>query len=466
MAERPRIVIIGGGFGGYYAARRLRHAAATITVVDRTNHHLFQPLLYQVATATLAPTDITIPIRFGLRRQRNTEVLLGAATSIDMARRVVVLDDGESELPYDYLIVATGTRHSYFSHPEWEVFAPGLKSIEDALDIRNRFLLSFEEAERTEDPDARRAYQTVVVVGGGPTGVELAGMIPDVAASVRRDFDRIDTARTRVLLLEGGARILPAFPTSLARRAERDLERLGVEVRVNARVTRIDADAVYVGDERIETRTVLWAAGNKASSLTRTMGVALDEAGRVKVRPDLSVPDHPEVFVVGDAAALDRVPGELVPALAPAAMQEGRHAATMILASVAGRPRTPFRYVNKGDLATIGRHRAIADFGFVRVTGYLAWVLWLFVHILYLAGFRNRASVLLQWGYAYFTYRRGMRLITNYARQWEGTAVVGGQYHGLVSPPEAGGGRTATRNAGIGVRDAGAAPDRAGQTRS
>jgi NADH:ubiquinone reductase (H+-translocating) len=391
----------------------------------------------------LAPTDITIPIRFGLRRQRNLEVVLGEATEVDATRRVVVLDGGESELPYDYLIVASGTRHSYFAHPEWEPYAPGLKSIEDALDIRNRFLLAFEEAERTDDPVARRAYQTFVVVGGGPTGVELAGMLPDVAASVRRDYHRIDTRATRVVLLEGGDRILAAFAASLADRAKRDLEHLGVEVRTNARVTHVDAEAVSVGDERIETRTVLWAAGNKASSLTRTMGAPLDEVGRVKVRPDLSVPGHPEVFVVGDAAALQRDGGDLVPGVAPAAMQEGGRAAANILATVAGRPRTDFHYINKGDLATIGRHRAIADFGFIKVSGYAAWVLWLFVHILYLAGFRNRLSVLLQWAYAYFTYRRGMRLITNYARQWEGTAVVGGRYHGTITvtpeeraPPE------------------------------
>jgi len=425
---RPQVVIIGGGFGGYAAAKRLRRAPVDVTLVDRTNHHLFQPLLYQVATATLAPSDIMIPIRWGLRKQGNARVLLGEATAIDTARRVVVLDKGVSEISYDYLIVATGTRHSYFAHPEWETLAPGLKSVEDALEVRNRFLLSFEEAERTDDPSERRAYQTFVVVGGGPTGVELAGMLPDVAISVRRDFRRVDTADTRVVLLEGTNRILSTFSAHLADRAKRDLERLGVEVRTNARVTRIEIDAVYVGDERISTRTVLWAAGNTASPLSRTIGVPLDEVGRVKVAPDLSIPGSPEVFVVGDAAAVVRAPGELVPGVAPAAIQEGTRAAANILATLASRPRAVFRYVNKGDLATIGRHRAVADFGFIKVTGYIAWVLWLFVHILYLAGFRNRLSVLVQWAYAYFTYQRGMRLITNEARKSEGTPVVGGRW--------------------------------------
>ena len=428
--KRPQVVIIGGGFGGFAAAKRLRRAPVDVTVIDRTNHHLFQPLLYQVATATLAPTDIMIPIRWGLRHQRHTRALLGEVSQVDVARRRVVLDGGGVEIEYDWLIIASGARHSYFAHPEWEAIAPGLKSIEDALEVRNRFLLSFEEAERISDPDERRAYQTFVVVGGGPTGVELAGMLPDVANGVRRDYRQMDARRIRVILLEGTSRILATFPAHLAERAQRDLERLGVEVRTNARVTRVERDAVYVGDERIPTRTVLWAAGNLASALTRGLGAPVDSAGRVAVEPDLSIPGHPEVFVVGDAAAVQRRPGELVPGVAPAAMQEGRRAAANILASIAQRPRTRFRYANKGDLATIGRYRAIADFGFATVSGYVAWLLWLFVHIMYLAGFRNRLSVLLQWAYAYFTYQRGMRLITNYARKWDGTSVVGGNYLG------------------------------------
>jgi NADH:ubiquinone reductase (H+-translocating) len=413
----PRVVIVGGGFGGYAAASRLKRAAVDLTVVDRTNHHLFQPLLYQVASATLAPSDISVPIRWALRKQANTTVLLGEALGVDVDRRVVRVDGG-LELPYDYLILATGTRHSYFGRPEWEAVAPGLKSMDDALEVRNRFLLAFEEAERTADPAARDAYLTFVVVGGGPTGVELAGTIPAVArVAFRREFRHIDTSRTRVILLEGLPRILTTFPEPLAARAKRDLEHLGVEVRVGARVTRIEPDAVFVGDERIPTRTVLWAAGNAASPLGRSLGVPLDQAGRVRVERDLSVPGHPEIFVIGDLSSAVRQDGVTpVPGVAPAASQEGRAAAENLLASLAGRPRTSFRYLDKGNLATIGRHRAIADFGFVRVKGFVAWFLWLFVHILYLVGFRNRVTVLVQWAFAYFTYERGMRVITNSAR--------------------------------------------------
>jgi len=425
---RPRVVIVGGGFGGFTAARRLRRAPVDVTLVDRTNHHLFQPLLYQVATATLSPTDIMVPIRWGLRRQQNIGVILGEATAVDVTRRVVVLDDGRTELPYDYVIIATGARHSYFGHPEWEQLAPGLKSIEDALDVRNRFLLAFEEAERTDDPAERLAYQTFVVIGGGPTGVELAGMLPEVAKPMRLDYRRIDTRQTRVILLEGGPRILPAFPESLSDHAKRDLEKLGVEVRTNARVTHVEPDGVHIGDEHIRARTVFWAAGNAASKLATTLGAPLDEVGRVRVTPDLSIPGHPEVFVVGDLATVPRDNGTFVPGVAQGAIQEGQAAADNLLARVAGRPTRPFVYFNKGDLATIGRHRAVANFGLLHVTGYLAWLLWLFIHILYLVGFRNRVSVLLQWAYAYFTFERGMRLITNYARQWDGTVAVGGKY--------------------------------------
>jgi NADH dehydrogenase len=306
--------------------------------------------------------------------------------------------------------------------------APGLKSIEDALDVRNRFLLAFEEAERTDDADERRAYQTFVVIGGGPTGVELAGMLPEVAKPMRRDYRRIDTRNTRAILLEGGPRILPAFPVSLSDHATRDLRKLGVEVRTNARVTDVEADGVHVGGEFIRARTVFWAAGNAASKLAKTLGVPLDSVGRVNVAPDLSIPGHAEVFVIGDLAAVPRKDGTLVPGVAQGAIQEGRVAADNVLARLAGRPTHVFTYFNKGDLATIGRHRAIANFGFLQVTGYAAWLLWLFIHILYLVGFRNRVSVLVQWAYAYFTYQRGMRLITNYARQWEGTVAVGGKY--------------------------------------
>ncbi|MGH7718642.1 MAG: NAD(P)/FAD-dependent oxidoreductase [Gemmatimonadaceae bacterium] len=413
IAGRPRVVIIGGGFAGLYAARALKNAPVDVTVVDRTNHHLFQPLLYQVATAVLSPSDITSPIRFLLRRQKNTTVLLARADEIDPARRVVTLDGGARELAYDYLVVASGSRHSYFGHPEWERHAPGLKSLEDAREMRKRFLLAFEEAEKTDDAAERQAYLTFVIVGGGPTGVELAGIFPDVARhALHQDFRRIDTRRTRVILLEGGPRLLPTFPEELSERTARDLDELGVEVRTGALVTRVEADAVYVGDERIETRTTFWAAGNESSPLARSLGVPLDRAGRVPVERDLSVPGHPEIFVAGDLAAFKQRNGELVPGVAPAAMQEGKTAARNILRALRDEPRQEFRYLNKGNLATIGRHRAVADFGRFHLTGYIAWWFWLFVHILYLAGFRNRLSVLLEWGYAYLTYRRGSRLIT------------------------------------------------------
>ena len=443
-SPRPRLVIIGGGFGGLSAAKQFRRADVDVTLVDSTNHHTFQPLLYQVATATLAPSDITVPIRWVLRRQKNTTVLLATADRVDVERRVVVCDGGALELPYDYLIVATGSRHSYFGHDEWERFAPGLKSIADAYDLRRRFLMAFELAEKERDPAERTALQTFVIVGGGPTGVELAGILPDTAKNaLHDDFRHIDTRKTRVVLLEGGPRILPAFPEELSAVAERDLKQLGVEVRTNSVVTRVEADAVYVGDERISTRTIFWAAGNAASPLGRSLGAPLDRAGRVQVLPDLSIPGHPELFVVGDLAAVPlqsddardttarswqapaakdapaptpatspAPPPRFVPGVAPAANQMGAHAAKNVLALVSGRPTRPFRYFDKGNLATIGRHRAIADFGRFHITGYFAWWTWLFVHLLYLVGFRNRLSVLVQWAYAYFTYQRGVRLIS------------------------------------------------------
>jgi NADH dehydrogenase len=410
----PRVVIIGAGFGGLYAAREFRDTLTDVTVVDRTNHHTFQPLLYQVATAALAPTDITAPIRWLLRKQKNTEVLMAEVERIDPDRRVAVLNDG-SELPYDYIIIAAGARHSYFGHSEWESIAPGLKSIEDALEIRRRFLSAFEEAEKTTSEAEREAYLTFVIVGGGPTGVELAGMLPTIARhSLRGDFRRIDTAKARVILLEGGPRILPTFTEDLARHAEQDLGELGVEVRTSTLVTSIEPGAVCIGDERIVARTVLWAAGNAASPIGRLLGssVPVDRAGRVRVNPDLSVPDHPEIFVVGDLAAMS-TDGKPVPGVAQGAIQSGRTAAHNILHTIRGETRRDFRYRNKGDLATIGRYKAIADFGHgIRVSGHPAWWFWLFLHILYLAGFRNRLSVLVEWGYAFFRYGLGARLIT------------------------------------------------------
>jgi NADH dehydrogenase len=410
----PRVLIVGAGFGGLYAAREFHDTLTDVTVVDRSNHHVFQPLLYQVATATLAPSDIAAPIRWLLRKQRNTEVLMAEVERIDPERRVAVLDNG-AELAYDYLILAAGSRHSYFSHPEWEAVAPGLKSIDDAVEIRRRFLTAFELAEKAADEADRAAYLTFVIVGGGPTGVELAGMLPTIARhSLRGDFRRIDTATARVILLEGGPRILPTFPADLAAHAERDLCELGVEVRTHTMVTSVEPGSVCIGDERVIARTILWAAGNAASPLGRLLGptVPVDRVGRVVVNPDLSVPKYPEVFVVGDLAVMS-TNEKAVPGVAQGAIQSGRAAARNILRSIRGEGRADFRYWNKGDMATIGRYKAIADFGHgFHVAGHPAWWFWLFLHILYLAGFRNRLSVLIEWGYAFFRYGLGARLIT------------------------------------------------------
>ena len=419
--RRPRVVIIGGGFGGLYAARALRRDAVDIELLDRTNHHLFQPLLYQVATATLAPTDITAPIRWLLRKQANATVLMVEVTRVDAARRVVVRADGR-ETSYDFLIVAAGARHAYFGHADWEPVAPGLKSIDDAIEIRRRILEAFELAELEDDVLEREALLTFVLVGAGPTGVELAGMIPTIAKhALAGDFRRISPQSARVILLEGGGKVLPSYIDALGVRARRDLERLGVEVRTNTLVTHLEPGVVHIGDEHIRARTIVWAAGNAASPLGATIGAPLDRAGRVMVSPDLSVPGHPELFVIGDLAATT-TGGRAVPAVAPAAMQMGRAAAKNIRRTLEQRERVPFAYRNKGDLATIGRHRAIADFGRFQVTGSLAWWFWLLLHILYLSGFRNRMSVLIEWGYSYFTYERGARLITG---RWVGGSVAG-----------------------------------------
>jgi NADH dehydrogenase len=409
--RQPKVVIIGGGFGGLYAARALRDAAVDVVVIDRTNHHVFQPLLYQVATATLAPTDITAPIRWLLRSQKNTEVLLAEAREIDPGARIVRCDDGR-EVHYDFLIVAAGARHSYFGHAEWEARAPGLKSVADAIELRRRWLLAFERAERATDPAEREANLTFVIVGGGPTGVELAGMLPTIARfALPQDFRHIDTASARIILIEGGPRLIPTFPEDLSARAERDLIELGVEVRTNAQVTNIGDGFVEMGTERIEARTILWAAGNAASSLGASLGATRDRAGRVQVNDDLSIAGHPEVFVIGDLAILES-DGKPVPGVAPAAMQSGRTAARNILHTVRGEGRERFRYFNRGDLATIGRYRAVGVLAGKHLSGALAWWTWLLVHIMYLAGFRNRISVLIEWGYSFFTYQRGARLIT------------------------------------------------------
>jgi len=414
-SSRPHVVIIGGGFGGLTAARTLRRAPVDVTLIDRNNHHTFQPLLYQVATATLNPSDITAPIRHVLRSQRNATVLLAEVERIDVRQRTLTIDEGDGrtrDITYDYLVVAAGARHAYFGHDAWEADAPGLKTIDDALEIRRRFLLAFERAELTDDADERAAYMTIVVVGGGATGVELAGLIPDVLRGVRRDFRRIDPSRARIILIEGGPRLLSTFPEEISNRALADLRELGVDVRLDSVVTHIDANRACIGDDCIATRNVFWAAGNAASPLGRFLDAPLDRAGRVQVNADLSVPGHAEVFVVGDLATLTDVRGVRVPWVAPSANQEGKRAAENIRLLIAGKETVKFRYFNKGDLATIGRYRAVADFGSFRVVGWLAWWFWLFVHIMYLVGFRNRVSVLIQWAYSYFTYQRGVRLIT------------------------------------------------------
>jgi NADH dehydrogenase len=411
------VLVVGAGFGGLEAARALaRDSSVRVTVVDQRNHHLFQPLLYQVATAGLNPADIAVPIRAQFSRAPNAEVRLGRVAGVDLGRKRLSLEDG-TELGWDFLVLAGGAQHSYFGHPEWEEFAPGLKTLEQATEIRRRLLSAFESAEHEQDPAAQRRLLTFVIVGGGPTGVELAGAIADISRTVLvRDFRNIDPASARVLLLEAGPRILPAFAEELSRRAAEDLRALGVEVRTSSAVTGIDALGVNIGGERIEAKSIFWAAGVQASSLSRLLGVELDRAGRVMVDADLSIPGHPDAFVIGDMAHLEEPGRGLVPGLAPVAIQEGKAAARNILASIGGRPRKPFRYRDKGMMATIGKHKAIAQTGPIRLTGFLAWLAWLFIHILYLIGFKNRISVFAQWVWSYVFSKRGARLITN--RDW------------------------------------------------
>jgi NADH dehydrogenase len=411
----PRVVIVGGGFGGLSAARSLAREAVAVTLIDRRNHHLFQPLLYQVATAALNASDIAVPIRRILRNQRNAEVLLAEARGIDFPSRTLKLDEGS--VTYDRLIIATGARHSYFGHEAWTPFAPGLKSIADALEIRRRVLSAFERAEREMDPERRREWLTFVVVGAGPTGVELSGALCEIARhSLARDFRHFDAAQARVILLEGSDRVLPPYRPSLSEKARKQLAQLGVEVRTGQRVTGITAEGVAIGEDWIATRTVLWAAGVKGSGFGSTLGVSLDRAGRVVVQPDLTIARRPEVFVVGDLACLASN-GVHVPGVAPAAMQEGRHAARNALRSLRGEPMLPFVYEDKGSLATIGRSSAVADLRRFTLSGPLAWMAWLLLHLMFLVGFRNRAIVVFQWAWSFFSYDRGARLITGPLRR-------------------------------------------------
>jgi NADH dehydrogenase len=409
--RRPHVVIVGGGFGGLCAARALRGEDVRVTLIDRKNHHTFQPLLYQVATAALNPSDIASPIRRILRKQQNVRVVLGEVSGVDLAGRKVKVDGGQ--ISYDALILATGATHAYFGHDEWAASAPGLKTLEDALEIRRRVLFAFEAAEREESDEQRRAWMTFAIVGAGPTGVELSGALSEIARhTLQRDFRRIDPGAARVVLIEGLPRVLATYTDDLSEKARRQLADLHVEVRTSSRVTEIDGEGVTLGDgERIAAKTVLWGAGVAASPLGRALGVPLDKAGRVLVTPELGVPGHDEVYVVGDLARLDQ-DGAPVPGVAAAAIQEGRHAARNVARALRGEARLPFRYVDKGSLATIGRAAAIADFGRVKLSGLVAWMAWLFIHILLLVGFRNRFVVLFEWAWSYVTFDRGARLIT------------------------------------------------------
>ncbi len=407
----PHVVIVGAGFGGLRVARALRHAPVRITVIDRNNYHLFQPLLYQVATAALSPADISAPIRHVLRKQKNTTVLMAEVTGIDQQRQLVLTPD--SSIAYDYLVVATGASHSYFGHNEWAPYAPGLKSIVDATSLRRRILLAFEAAEMETDPEKLRSLLTFVLIGGGPTGVEMAGAIAELAhKALATDFRHIDPTSARIILVEALPRILPAFPETLSEKAKRALNHLGVEVRTNSPVEKVSEDGVVIAGNFLATRNVIWTAGVAASPAGKWLDAEVDRAGRVKVLADLSLPDHPNVFVIGDTASVMQ-DGKPLPGVAPVAMQEASYVAALIERKLADKTDSePFHYHNKGNLATIGRSYGIADFGWLRFGGFLGWILWIVVHIFFLIGFRNRVVVLFQWALAYLTFQRGARLIT------------------------------------------------------
>jgi NADH dehydrogenase len=410
-AEKPRVVIVGSGFGGLEAAKKLACKDVQVTVIDRTNYHLFQPLLYQVATAALSPADIAAPVRAVLSRCKNVEVILAEAESVDVDAKKVKMAD--LEIDYDYLILATGARHSYFGHNDWEKLAPGLKSLEDAIELRRRILLAFEYAEKTTDEAARRAALNFVVIGGGPTGVEMAGAIAEISRhTLAKDFRHINPSEARVILIEGEPRLLAAYPEDLSASARKQLMDLGVEVCTGARVTNVTEEGVQVNGEFIPCHVKIWAAGNTASFVGKTLGAPVDRVGRVIVNDDLTVPGHPEVQVIGDLANFPHQTGQPLPGISPVAMQEGRHAARNVLAMIQGRKPQPFRYWDKGTMATIGRNKAVADLKFMHLSGLPAWLAWLFVHIVFLVGFRNRLLVLIQWAWAYLTFDKGARLIT------------------------------------------------------
>ena len=409
---KPHVVIVGAGFGGLEAAKKLACEDVAVTVIDRTNYHLFQPLLYQVASAALSPSDIAAPIRAVLSKGRNIEVALAEVRAIDVQAKKVETSDG-SELAYDFLILATGARHSYFGHDEWEKLAPGLKSLEDAIEVRRRLLMAFEYAERITDEAARKAAMTFVIIGGGPTGVEMAGAIAEIARyTLAKDFRHIDPSQARIILVEGEPRLLAAFPEDLSAKALKQLVDLGVEVHLGVHATNLTEDGLQVGDKFIPCRVKIWAAGNNASALGRTLGAPVDRVGRILVNSDLTIPNHPEVQVIGDLANFSHQTGHPLPGVSPVAMQQGRHAARNILSMLRGGKPQRFHYFDKGSMATIGRHKAVADLRFLHLSGLLAWLAWLFVHLIFLVGFRSRLAVLFQWAWAYFSFDKGARLIT------------------------------------------------------
>jgi NADH dehydrogenase len=409
--EKPHVVIVGAGFGGLEAAKKLARENVRVTVIDRTNYHLFQPLLYQVATAALSPADIAAPVRAVLSKSKNVEVILAEVQSVDVDSKKIKTTD--AEIGYDFLILATGARHSYFGHNEWEKLAPGLKSLEDAIELRRRLLMAFEYAEKVTDEAARKAAMTFVIIGGGPTGVEMAGAIAEIARyTLAKDFRHINPSEARVILIEGEPRLLASFPEDLSTSALKQLVDLGVEVRTATRATNLTEAGVQVGNEFIPCRVKIWAAGNNASFVGKTLGAPVDRVGRVVVNDDLTIFGHPEVQVIGDLANFSHQTGQPLPGVSPVAMQQGRHAARNVLAMIEGSKPRPFRYWDKGSMATIGRNKAVADLKFVHLSGLPAWLAWLFVHVIFLVGFRNRLAVLFQWAWAYFTFNKGARLIT------------------------------------------------------
>ncbi|MBV9618208.1 MAG: NAD(P)/FAD-dependent oxidoreductase [Verrucomicrobia bacterium] len=409
--KKPRVVIVGCGFGGLEAAKKFGDKSVSVTIIDRTNYYLFQPLLYQVATAALSPADIAAPVRGVLSKYKNMEVILAEVQSVDVDARKVKMADGE--LDYDYLIIATGARHSYFGHPEWEKLAPGLKSLEDAIEIRRRILMAFEYAEKISDEAARKAAMTFVIIGGGPTGVEMAGAIAEIARyTLAKNFRHIDPSQARIILIEGEPKVLASFPDDLRDKATKQLADLGVEVRTGVHATNLSEPGLQVGNEFIPCRVKIWAAGNNASVVGHSLSVPIDRVGRVIVNDDLTIPNHPEAQVIGDLANFSHQTGEPLPGVSPVAMQQGRHAAHNILMMIEGDKPQRFWYFDKGSMATIGRNKAVADLKLVHLSGLPAWLAWLFIHIIFLVGFRNRLAVLFQWAWAYFTFNKGARLIT------------------------------------------------------